>query len=109
MLSTFLKRAGFGIASQAADGAEALGMMQGVELVITDCQMPNMDGITFVRTLRAQGQAMPVIMLSGQNDPGLIQTALMAGVNQYIEKPLKPLSLIETIRGLMQDRQAIAA
>lgn len=99
-LSTFLSRLGLGTPVQASNGLEALSCLSSLpaDLVITDCQMPTMDGISFVRALRSQGHSMPVIMLSGQTDPVVTQIALRAGVTQYLEKPLNPPQLVDAIR-----------
>lgn len=109
-LSTFLSRLGLGITVEASNGLEGLSALSSLpaDLVITDCQMPLMDGISFVRALRSQGHSMPVIMLSGQSDPQITQIALRAGVNQYLPKPLRPADLIDTIRQMAATAQTPA-
>ena len=111
MLSTFLTRLRIGTPVQAADGAEALSCLTALpaDLIITDCQMPTMDGISFVRALRSRGHTMPVIMLSGQGDPQLIETALRAGVTQYLPKPANPADLIRAIRQMTDPHLACQA
>jgi CheY-like chemotaxis protein len=109
-LSAFLSRLGLGTPVQASNGAEALLSLSALppDLVITDCQMPTMDGIAFVRALRSQGHAMPVIMLSGQSDPQVTQLAFRAGVTEYLEKPLSPPQLIRAIRQMAASAQTPA-
>ncbi len=84
---------------EASDGEEALAMLTTVhpDLILTDFQMPRMDGIAFVRQLRARGDQTPVIMLSGHGDPHVIVTAVKAGVNNYLPKPINPDILFEKI------------
>jgi two-component system, OmpR family, phosphate regulon response regulator OmpR len=100
VLARFLASAGFGAVDEVGDGEEALTRLAAihVDLVITDCNMPRMDGIAFVTALRARGDATPVIMLSGQDDPQMIVRAIRAGVNNYVPKPIHPENLFEKIR-----------
>ena len=99
VLTRLLRSGGFDTVDEAADGEEALRTLTSVhpDLILTDCQMPRMDGIAFVRQLRARGDRTPVIMLSGQGDPHLVVTAVRAGVNNYLPKPIHPDVLFEKI------------
>ena len=100
VLARLLRSSTLGVeVHEAADGEEALAALPTLhaDLIITDCQMPRMDGIAFVRQLRARGDQTPVIMLSGQGDPHLIVTAIKAGVNNYLPKPINPEVLFEKI------------
>ena len=99
VLARMLRAGGFDSIQEAADGEEALASLakRGADLIITDCQMPRMDGITFVRQLRGRGDRTPIIMLSGQGDPHLIVTAIKAGVDNYLPKPINPDVLFEKI------------
>ena len=99
VLTRLLRTGGFDTVDEAADGEEALRTLTSVhpDLILTDCQMPRMDGIAFVRQLRARGDRTPVIMLSGQGDPHLVVTAVRAGVNNYLPKPIHPDVLFEKI------------
>ena len=104
VLSALLASAGIEVAHEVGDGAEALARLTelsrtgtGVDLIVSDFQMPRMDGIAFVTALRAAGDQTPVIMLSGEHDPHLIVRAVKAGVNNYVPKPLSPESFFEKI------------
>ena len=100
VLARLLRSSSLGIdVHEAADGEEALAALPAIhaDLVITDYQMPRMDGIAFVRQLRGRGDHTPVIMLSGQGDPHLVVTAIKAGVNNYLPKPINPEVLFEKI------------
>ena len=99
VLARLLRNCGFDQVDEAADGEEALTAMNQLhpDLIITDFQMPRMDGIAFVRQLRAGGNATPVIMLSGHDDPHTTVIAVKAGVSNYLPKPINPEVLIEKI------------
>jgi DNA-binding response OmpR family regulator len=99
VLARLLRGAGFDIVDEACDGEDALLVLaqSHPDLIVTDCQMPRLDGIGFVRCLRASGDQTPVIMLSGQGDPHVVVTAIRAGVNNYLPKPINPEILFEKI------------
>jgi DNA-binding response OmpR family regulator len=99
VLARMLASTGFGAVEEVGDGAEALERLGvgHVDLIITDCAMPRMDGIAFVTALRGRGDRTPVIMLSGQDDPQLVVRAIRAGVNNYVPKPIHPEHLFEKI------------
>ena len=99
VLARLLRMSGWDAVHEAGDGEEALSALLTLhpDLILTDCQMPRLDGIAFVRQLRARGDQTPVIMLSGQGDPHLVVTAIRAGVNNYLPKPINPEILFEKI------------
>jgi len=98
-LQSFFRSTGVQVLAQPADGQEALDILGTVhpDLIITDCQMPRMDGISLVRHLRARGDQTPVIMMSGQHDPRVRELALQAGVASYLDKPLSMPALNHAI------------
>jgi two-component system chemotaxis response regulator CheY len=100
-LTRLLQNAGFQSVEQASDGQEALDRVVSavthVDLIITDCAMPRLDGLAFVRALRTRGDHTPVIMISGEHNPDLVIQAIKAGVNNYVPKPIHVQSLIEKI------------
>ncbi len=85
-----LEDLGFEVA-EAADGAEALGWCRTItpHAVLLDWTMPGMDGLTFLKALRAtpDGDKPRVIFCSGENDLERIREALAAGADEYIMKP----------------------
>ena len=85
-----LEDIGFEIA-EAADGMEALAWCRGAmpEAILLDWNMPVMDGIEFLRVLRAEpgGKAPVVVLCSVENDREHIAEALEAGADEYIMKP----------------------
>ena len=102
-LGVTLRRMGAEVLAEMPDGQAALELLSHghararVDLILTDCQMPRLDGIALVRRLRARGDHTPVIMISGQSDSQLIDIALAAGVSQYLPKPLNAPALSAAI------------
>jgi CheY-like chemotaxis protein len=81
------------VLAEFSDGQAAFDLLTADEdaapdLILTDCQMPRMDGIALVRHLRARGNETPVIMLSGHHDACIADLARAAGVNYFLPKPL---------------------
>ena len=99
VLAVFCRALGAEVLGESADGVEALDALRSLrpDLILTDCQMPRMDGITLVRRLRARGDSTPVIMISGQLDPQVVARAYEAGVSHYLPKPLSPALLTSAI------------
>lgn len=117
VLAKMLESAGLVVSHALGDGEEALtrldeiahnASLDRVDLIITDCRMPRVDGIAFVTALRAKGDQTPIIMLSGEHDPHLIVRAIKAGVNNYVPKPLNPETFFEKIWQTMSTVRAIA-
>ncbi len=93
-----LERAGFQ-SDEALNGVEALEklLLCPADLLIVDINMPKMDGLTFLRTLRAGELAIasiPVLMISTEAGASDILAARTAGANFYLVKPVQPEILI---------------
>ncbi len=92
-----LKRAGFENVIEASDGKDALAKMkvEQVNFVITDWNMPEMDGLTFVTQIRSTDEFknLPVLMVTTRSVKEDIVEAMKAGVNNYIVKPFTPETL----------------
>ncbi len=94
-----LEAAGHGV-DEALNGLEALEklLQDPVDLVIVDVNMPQMDGFTFVQTLRRQDHplcATPVLMISTESGPQDFAAARAAGANFYMVKPVSQPALVE--------------
>jgi two-component system chemotaxis response regulator CheY len=104
MVSFTLKDAGYQVV-EAADGADALTKLHGqtVQMVITDLNMPNMDGIELIRNLRANPayKFAPIIMLTTESQDSKKQEGKSAGATGWIVKPFKPEQLIAVIRKVL--------
>ncbi|HNQ45453.1 MAG TPA: response regulator [Syntrophorhabdus sp.] len=92
--------------TEAKDGMDAMEKLASLEadLIIVDLNMPNMDGIQFVKNLRSNYYYMdtPVIMLTTTKDAELKRDALLAGVNLFLNKPVQPNFLIYKVEGLLK-------
>ena len=97
-----LKTSGF-MADGAMDGVEALekSLLHPYDLILCDINMPNMDGLTFIRRYREQDEHAPVIILTTQEDEVHKEKAYKVGANLYLVKPVKPKNLILHIRLLL--------
>jgi two-component system chemotaxis response regulator CheY len=99
-----LGRLGYKDVVQAADGVEAWDAMQknpDIGVVITDWNMPNMNGLELVKKIRAEDQDIPIIMVTTEGGKAEVITALKAGVNNYIVKPFTPQVLKEKLQAVM--------
>jgi CheY-like chemotaxis protein len=84
---------------EADGGGEALRLLPELrpQIIITDCQMPGMDGIRLTRALRAGGVNVPILMLSGATERAVIEAALRAGVTRFLVKPLEIADLRDAL------------
>lgn len=100
-----LKRAGFTDVVEASDGKDALAKMKvdKFNFVITDWNMPEMDGLSFVTALRGMDEYknLPILMVTTRSVKDDIVEALKAGVNNYIVKPFTPDTLKEKIEQVL--------
>jgi two-component system chemotaxis response regulator CheY len=87
--------------AEAAHGAEALSAVthHPPDLIITDYQMPIMSGLELVRTLRAQGITMSILVLS--SDTSMAGAILAAGATAFLPKPFRVRVLRELLRTLL--------
>lgn len=91
---------------EAEDGVKAwklLGESQ-YDIILTDWNMPNMNGLDLVKKVRAEGnhQQTPIIMITTEGGKGEVITALKAGVNNYIVKPFNADILKEKLDGVLK-------
>lgn len=90
---------------QACDGNEALQLLQGkkVDLVIADVNMPNMDGITLVKSLREQAEYkfIPILMLTTESQESKRQQGKVAGATGWIVKPFNPEQLLNVVKKVL--------
>jgi two-component system, chemotaxis family, chemotaxis protein CheY len=97
-----LTGAGFSVV-EAVDGVEALeklAVSPGTRLVVCDVNRPRMNGIEFLERLVANGSVIPVVMLTTEGQPELIQRAKALGAKGWIVKPFKPDLLVAAARKL---------
>jgi len=103
-LSKILTREGYEVAS-ACNGYEALDYLRGreVELIITDINMPEMNGLTFLRELNRSHPASTVIMITAYGEVESYIEAMNLGAFEYINKPLKVDDLKKIITKIFKD------
>lgn len=98
-----LERANFGVL-EAGDGEEALKLLAAhkVALVVCDVAMPRMDGLTFVKAMRAQQafKFIPVIMLTTESRQDRKDQARENGATAWATKPCPPSQLLDTVNRL---------
>mgnify|MGYP001292024582 CR=1 FL=1 len=101
MVSFTLKSAGYEV-TEASDGAEGLEKAKGkrFQLVLTDQNMPRMDGLTLVKSLRALPQyaAVPILILTTESSDAMKTQGREAGATGWLVKPFDPQKLIEVVR-----------
>ena len=104
MVSFTLKGAGFDVI-EASDGVEALNKAKGeqVDLVISDVNMPNMDGIALVKELRGlpNYKYTPMLMLTTEAGEDRRAQGKSAGATGWIVKPFNPDQLLSTIKKIL--------
>ncbi|WP_421199127.1 response regulator [Aeromonas enteropelogenes] len=100
-----LENAGFSVL-EADDGHEAIARLeqQRVHLIISDLNMPGMDGMTLLRQVKAQEATryLPFIMLTTENSPQIRQEGFEAGARIWLTKPFEPLVLLDHIYKVVQ-------
>ncbi len=103
-----LAQLGYTEIEEACDGVEALAKVPTFQptLLLVDWNMPNMDGLTFVKEYRKNGGASPIIMVTTEAEKSRVVEAIKAGVNNYVVKPFTPDVLSERIRETLARCQA---
>ncbi|MET0302908.1 MAG: response regulator transcription factor [Microbacteriaceae bacterium] len=104
-----LKAAGYGV-TVVADGREAYeaARADGVDLVLLDVGLPGLDGFEVLRRLRADGVAIPIIMLTARTSTADTVSGLDGGANDYIPKPFKFDELLARVRSRLRDADTVA-
>lgn len=101
MLKMSLLKAGFQVV-QAEDGVHGLEVLQEnhADVIITDINMPRMDGFGFIEGVRGRDdfKAVPILVLTTEGDPEKKMRAKQAGASGWIVKPFNPEKLIDAIR-----------
>lgn len=104
ILSFSLKAAGYGVI-EAVDGQDGLdkAKQQQVDMVLTDQNMPGMDGLSLIRALRQMKnyQNVPILMLTTESGDDMKAQGRAAGANGWLVKPFDPARLTEVVRKLI--------
>ncbi|QIK39269.1 chemotaxis protein CheY [Caldichromatium japonicum] len=110
IIKNLLRELGFNNVSEADDGSTALPMLKsgGFDFLITDWNMPNMEGIALLKAVRADPmlKSLPVLMVTAEAKRDQIIEAAQAGVNGYIVKPFTAETLKEKIDKIFERLEA---
>lgn len=110
IVKNLLRDLGFTNTSEADDGLTALPMLQGgkYDFLVTDWNMPGMEGIDLLKTVRADPElaSLPVLMVTAESKKDQIVEAAQAGVNGYVVKPFTAATLKEKIDKIFERIEA---
>lgn len=110
IVRNLLKEIGFVNVDEAEDGAIALGKLRdgGFDFVISDWNMPNMDGLALLQSIRADEalKKIPVLMVTAEAKKENIVAAAQAGANGYVVKPFTAATLDEKLNKILQSRMS---
>jgi two-component system chemotaxis response regulator CheY len=108
-----LKSQGFDEVIEAGDGKDAVAkiLSEGAQFVITDWNMPEMNGLDLARWLRGneQFENIPILMITTRGNKDDVIEAMKARVNNYIVKPFTPQGLKEKIDQIMRSLELKSA
>lgn len=84
---------------EAEDGVQALAEFEKntFDVVLTDWNMPNMDGLTLLKEIRTRNKDIPIVMITTEAERARVVTAIQAGVSDYMVKPFTPDGLKEKL------------
>jgi two-component system chemotaxis response regulator CheY len=109
IITNALKTVGFTETIEASNGREALEKLTSgkVDFIITDWNMPEMNGLDLIKEIRANPiySSMPILMITTRGTEHDVVEALQAKVNSYIMKPFTPQELKEKIEGILKTVQ----
>ena len=101
IVRNLLKELGFTNVDEAEDGAAALSKLRqgGIEVVVSDWNMPNMDGLTLLQTMRADTEleSLPFLMITADAKKEHVAAAVQAGASSCIAKPFTAATLQEKL------------
>jgi two-component system, chemotaxis family, chemotaxis protein CheY len=113
IVKNLLKQLGYENIDEAEDGAQALTKLKagGYGLVITDWNMPVMEGIDLLKNLRADEalKDLPVLMVTAEAEKDKVITAIKAGVDNYVVKPFTAEVLKEKLEKIADKRPSLKA
>ncbi len=90
---------------EAEDGVQALSKFKGnggIDLILTDWNMPNMNGLDFLTKVREENKDVPIVMITTEAEKSNVLTAIKAGANNYVVKPFTPEVLKEKLGDYLQ-------
>mgnify|MGYP001167365608 FL=1 len=113
IVRNLLKELGFVNVDEAEDGAAALRKLQNgnFDFIVSDWNMPNMDGLTMLQNVRANEalRKIPVLMVTAEAKKENIVAAAQAGASGYIVKPFTAATLEEKLKKIFQNMESKAS
>lgn len=108
-LAKFLTDGGYPV-TEATNGEDALNFIRddAFALAMVDIRMDPVDGFEFVRTIRGLGVTIPVVLVTGDNNPDLLEEANKWGVSAVLIKPVQKERLMKTVEKTIQAYQRMA-
>jgi two-component system chemotaxis response regulator CheY len=108
IIRRLLEEVGVLSTQEAADGVEAMALFNanGFDLVLTDWNMPNMNGLELVQAIRAAGSKVPIIMITTEAEKARIALAINAGASDYMVKPFDKETLSTMLSNRLKDMAA---
>ncbi|MEM5787628.1 MAG: response regulator [Syntrophobacteraceae bacterium] len=104
LVAMTLRNAGYGVV-EACDGRDALRKIseQKVNMIVTDFNMPNMNGIELITSLKADQQYkfIPIVMLTTESDDSKKRQGQLAGAKAWIVKPFKPETMLMVVKKII--------
>jgi len=90
-----LKNLGVSDVQEAADGQIALQLFESdpADVIFSDWNMPNMDGLTLLKEIRRRNSSVPMILITTEGSKGKVVQAIQEGVSDYLVKPFTPAAL----------------
>ncbi|MCL6614824.1 MAG: response regulator [Firmicutes bacterium] len=103
MIKDILRKGGYQVVGEAEDGVKAIEKYRELkpDLVTMDITMPDMDGITAVKEIRAIDPNAVIIMCSAMGQQAMVIDAIQAGAKDFIVKPFQPDRVLEAIRKVL--------
>lgn len=105
IISRSLRQAGLAVDEifEAGDGIEGLNVLgsKNVDLILSDINMPNMDGLEFIKQVRANGKKVPIVMITTEGGEDILKEAIASGASDSIKKPFTPDQLGQKLGGLI--------
>lgn len=106
IIARALRQAGIGplLVLEAGTGADAMEILQQgpVDLILSDVNIPGMDGLEFLRQIQAQYPGIPVVVVTTESGSEYVKQSIKAGVRAYIRKPFTAAQVKERVLPLLQ-------
>ena len=101
-----IRQAGYKVDNfkEAGDGVQGMEQLEGgaVDLILSDVNMPNMNGLDFVKSVRGKyGNKTPIVMITTEGSDDVVNEARVSGANGYLKKPFTPEKIQEVLGPLL--------